>query len=66
MPIQSGVVSLKHLDRKAQKDGRMAAFVDSLSGEYEVGARFEHNLEAFFANNHVRESVKNIVMEAVA
>lgn len=65
VPIQPGVVSRKHLDRKAQKDGRMAAFVDSLSGEYEVGARFEHNLEAFFANNQVRESVKNLVMGAV-
>lgn len=65
VPIKNGVISREHIDRKEQKDNRMAAYIDTLSNNYEISSRFETNLEAFFGANAIKESIKKIVMEAM-
>lgn len=64
VPIESGVISRQHLEKKAERDKRMEAFIENLSGEYEISSQYEKNLEAFFLKNKVRTSVQQLVMEA--
>lgn len=65
LPIEEGVVSREHLERKEQRDGRIDAFVSRLDTEWEGGVSFEDNLEQLLQTNKVRESVKNIIFSAM-
>jgi DNA repair exonuclease SbcCD nuclease subunit len=65
LPIEQGVVSREHIDKVEQRDGRIEAFISRLDKEYEVGMSFEQNLEVFLAENNVRDSVKQIIYQAI-
>lgn len=64
-PAREGVVVRDHIDSVEERDARIDAFVQRLSGDWEVGLSFERNLEGFFSTNRVRKGVKDIVWEAV-
>lgn len=65
LPIDEGVVTRKHIDQHEQRDSRIEAFISRLSDEWKVGLSFEENLERFASNNQIRESVMQIVRQAV-
>ena len=65
LPIPNDAITRVHIDRSDERDGRIQAFVDKLSGEYEVTMSFEANLEQFFKTNNTLASVKNIVYHAI-
>jgi hypothetical protein len=65
IPIEEGVVSREHLERKEQQVRRIDAFVKRLDTEWEGGVSFEENLERMLAENEIKESVRNIIHKAM-
>lgn len=65
VPIEEGVVSRLHIEHSESRDERIGAFVDRLSGDFEIGMSFEKNIEEFFSKNRVRSGVKDIVWGAI-
>ena len=65
IPIKQGVISREHLEREAERDGRIDAFVSRLDDDWEAALSFEDNLEMFFKTNQIRTSVKNIIYQSI-
>jgi len=65
LPIEQDVISREHITRKEERDGRIDAFISQLDSEWEAEISFEENLKRFFSTNKIRESVTNIVMNAI-
>jgi predicted phosphodiesterase len=65
LPIEEGVISRVHLEQKEERDERISAFVEKLSGEYETSLSFEENLEAFMKVNNVEKSVQEIIYKSI-
>ena len=65
VPIEEGVVNRDHIDKVADRDERIDAFVDRLSDDYEISLSFRKNVEEFFSANRVRGGVEKLVWEAI-
>ena len=65
LPIEEGVVSREHLAAKEQRNDRIDAFVNKLTGDYKTELSFEENLNLFFQTNDVEEDVKQIIYKAI-
>jgi DNA repair exonuclease SbcCD nuclease subunit len=65
IPIEQGVISREHLEREAERDGRIDAFVSRLDDDWEAALSFEQNVETFKQTNQVRTSVMNIVYKSM-
>jgi DNA repair exonuclease SbcCD nuclease subunit len=65
IPIQKGVVTREHLEKKEERDDRIEAFIARLNGGWEVGDTFEENLTQFTKENVVRPSVIEIINRAM-
>ena len=63
--LAEGVVSRDHIQKTEDKDERIDAFVERLSGEFEIGLSFEKNMERFFESNRVRRGSKDLVWRCV-
>lgn len=61
LPIEEGVVSREHIDKVTERDERISAFVKRLSDEWDSDVNFEQNLQRFFKENRIRDSVKQII-----
>jgi len=65
LPIEREDVSRTHIERDEARSNRISAFVERLNTGEIKGANFEENLDEFFHNNKIRESVKNITYKAI-
>lgn len=65
LPDDGDVVSREHVERAAERDGRVSAFVERLSKEEEYEIDFEENLRREMETNDPGEGVKQLVWEAV-
>lgn len=65
LPIDDNVISRDHLDAKAERDGRIDAFIDKLDDNFETSLSFEENLEQFRQANQIRQSVMNIIYKSI-
>lgn len=65
IPIEQGVISREHKDAQVEKDEKIAAVVESMRGEYEIGLSFESNLEAHLKANPVNSETERIIYELV-
>jgi DNA repair exonuclease SbcCD nuclease subunit len=65
LPIEQGVISRDHIERKEGRDRRIAAFVERLDQQWDHTLSFEENLKRFFAENQIRTSVKDIIHKAL-
>ena len=65
IPIEQGVISREHLEREAERDGRIDAFVSRLDDDWEAALSFEQNVETFKQTNQVRTSVMEIVYKSL-
>jgi DNA repair exonuclease SbcCD nuclease subunit len=65
LPIEEGVVSREHLIVKEERDERITAFVEKLSGNYETSLSFEQNLEEFMKVNNIDNEVKQIIYKSI-
>lgn len=60
-PIEKGVHNREHLDRKKERDERIAAYIERMGQNWEAGLSFRRNLESFFAENNVTQKVREII-----
>jgi len=65
LPIEKDVMNVDYLERKTQTDSRMDAFVQSISGDWDIGISYEHNMESCMNENNVNPQVKNIILKAM-
>jgi DNA repair exonuclease SbcCD nuclease subunit len=65
IPVEQGVISREHLDRVAERDGRIDAFISRVNTDWEADVSFEQNIETFEKNNQVRKSVMEIVYKSL-
>lgn len=65
IPIEDNVISRDHIERKKDHDTRIEAFVSRLNTEWEASISFEENLERLIKKNEVRQSVIQIIYQAV-
>lgn len=64
-PIEQNVFNLEHLDSRKEKDARIAAYIEHMSKDWEVGLSFRKNLEVFFDKNKTPEKVREIIWQAM-
>jgi DNA repair exonuclease SbcCD nuclease subunit len=60
-PIEENVHSRKHLDKKKERDERIAAFIERIKDDWDTGLSFRDNLKAFFAENKIPRKVREII-----
>lgn len=65
LPIKRDVISREHIEHKAQRDSRIEAFISRLDSEWEAEISFEENLKRFAAKNKIRDSVMQLIQEAI-
>jgi predicted phosphodiesterase len=65
IPIQEGVISREHIVHKEQRDERIDAFISKLDTDFKAEVSFEDNLEIFFQQNEIRDSVREIIYKAI-
>lgn len=65
IPIDPHAVTREHIQEKQKRDDRINAFINRLNQDYEIGVSFEKNLEQFFQTNEIRDSVKQIIYDAL-
>ena len=63
-PIESGVVTREHIDKKQEKEMILEAFVQSTQGG-EVTASFEKNMEKYLQQNKVSANVESKIYKAM-
>ena len=61
IPIEPDVLDLSELEAARDKDGRIQAFVERLSTEWETGLSFEKNIENYFQKNETSKEVQDLV-----
>jgi DNA repair exonuclease SbcCD nuclease subunit len=65
LPVEEGVISREHIEQTEERNERIEAFVSRLNDEWEAGLSFEQNLERFFKENEIRQSVQEIIWGAI-
>jgi len=65
IPIEKGVISREHIEKKAERDLRIEAFISRLSDDWKAGLSFEENLQKFFDENTIRDSIKDIIWKSI-
>lgn len=66
IPQQADSISREHLEKQAERDQRIEAFVEALQGqEADIGLSFEQNLKAYLDEHKVSEDVKKLIWEVV-
>lgn len=64
LPAEDGVHSREHIRKKKERDERIAAYIEQISGEWETGTlSFTKNLEQFFAKNKIPKKVREIIWQ---
>lgn len=65
LPTEEGTFNREHLDAKKERDERIAAYIERMNTDWEIGLSFRKNLEAFFNENDVPKKVREIVWRAM-
>jgi len=65
IPIREDVFDLALSQSAAERESRIANFVEHLNAGYEVGVDFERNLIRFMDDNSIGDKVRNIVLECL-
>lgn len=63
LPIKRSVHSREHIDRREERDERIAAYIERLNQDWDNGLNFRQNLEAFCQENNVPRKVREVVWE---
>jgi DNA repair exonuclease SbcCD nuclease subunit len=65
IPIQQGVISREHIERKEERNTRIDAFISKLDTDWKAEMSFEDNLEIFMKKNNTREAVQEIIYKSL-
>ena len=61
-PIEEKVHNREYIDKKKERDERIAAYVTRMEGNWNIGASFRKNLETFFAENKTPQKIKEVIL----
>ena len=64
-PIEKNVHNREHIDIKRERDERIAAYIERMGTDWEIGLSFSKNLEAFFVENAVPKKVRDIIYQSL-
>jgi DNA repair exonuclease SbcCD nuclease subunit len=65
-PIEEGVVTRKHIEKKKAKDGKIDSFVQmAKKGNTEVSASFQENMKKHLNKNKARKNVENLIYKCM-
>lgn len=65
IPIDNSVVQRDHIDDKAEREGRLEAYISRLNQEWTIDLSFERNLDEFFRANKIREDIQKLIYSAI-
>jgi DNA repair exonuclease SbcCD nuclease subunit len=65
IPIQKGMITREHIEKKEERDNRIEAFISKLDEEWGLSWSYPETLEQFFAKNKTKDSIKNIIYKAM-
>lgn len=65
LPIEAGVVSREHLEKKNERDDRIGAFISKLNDDWSASLDFRGNLEEFFQVNKIKKPIKKIIHKSL-
>lgn len=66
LPIQTGVISREHIERKKEQSTRLDTFIERLrSDDVEISLSFEKNIENYFTEHKTEAAVRALVNEAM-
>jgi DNA repair exonuclease SbcCD nuclease subunit len=65
IPIQDNVITREHIEKVEERDARIDAFISKLDTDFKAELSFEDNLEVFFQQNNIRDSVKEIIYRSL-
>lgn len=57
IPIEKGVVTRVHLERREEKDERMNVVIRRMKEDFEVGLSFKKNMEEYIRTHRIRKGV---------
>ncbi len=60
-PIKKGVHNKEHINQKKDRDERIVAYIERMNQDWKISLSFPNNLQAFFAENKTKESVREII-----
>lgn len=62
-PIDSKVHNFEHINKKKERDKRIAAYIEKLESNFEGGLSFKKNLQVFFDENKISKKVRDVIWE---
>ena len=65
LPIEEGVITRKHIEKKEKSNKRLRSFIKRLSRQGEIGLSFRDNLQKFFRKQKTKKAVKQLIQEAM-
>jgi DNA repair exonuclease SbcCD nuclease subunit len=65
LPIEQGVISREHIEKKEDRDKKIKAFVTHLNEDYKTGVDFEGNLKEYFRKHRTKRAVETMTWEAI-
>lgn len=65
LPAADGVLSRQHLDRVQARDDRIAAYVERMGQNWDIGLSFQRNLESYYAENSTPAQIRNVIHRAL-
>ena len=65
LPIESGVISRKHIESKENRDNRINAFITTLDQDWEAEMSFEDNIEEFRKQNKIKIPIMAIIYKSM-
>lgn len=63
IPIEEGVISREHLERREERERRVEAYIERMQTDFAVGLSFRQNLEAFFEKNNTPKTIRDLIWE---
>ncbi len=66
LPIEEGVVSREHINKKIKREERIHAFIEKLDTEYDASLDFNGNLRKFVNKNKISKKTLELIWKALA
>lgn len=62
-PISHNVHDRDHIDKNQERDERIAAYIERMNKDWEIGLSFRKNLQAFFAENQTPQKIREVIWQ---
>lgn len=65
IPIEGGVISREHIERRKVRNDRLDAFISGLNTDWQAGLSFIANLEKHMGKNVIKKEIQDIIYDAI-